>query len=210
MVDLDPVLHSRAPDLRRGLTVVARPLAVVRRRVAEFLREVGRLEPDQYYYAVSELHVTVLSLFTATVEHEPFFAQKERYKSAVAAALKSFAPICIVFEGVTASPGTVMIQGFLENESLNELRDRLRCQLRACGLGQGLDERYRLRTAHTTVARFRSPLSNSGRFGTALEATRRRAFGETTVRGLSLVEHDWYMSHRATKIVKRYRLTPDE
>jgi hypothetical protein len=79
--------------------------------------------------------VTVLSLFTATVDFGPFFAQKEQYIAAVDAALNSrnTAPTRILFEGVTASPGTVMIQGFFETKALNELRNRLRRECNASG-----------------------------------------------------------------------------
>lgn len=203
-IDVDPVLQVQVPDRRRGLTVIARPTPTVIRSVAEFLRELRRLEPDQYYYTASEFHLTILSLFIATVEFEKFFAQMARYTAAVDAALKRIAPIRIVFEGITASPGTVMIQGFFENERLPELRDRLRRQLRLRGLDQGVDERYKLQTAHMTVARFRAPLRHAERFATALAQARRRPFGESTVRSFALVENDWYMSRRTTVSLKRY------
>jgi 2'-5' RNA ligase len=171
-----------------------------------FLRELRQLEPDQYYYTASEFHITVLSLFTATVNHGPFFAQRECYISAVDSALGTVAPIRIQFEGVTASPGTVMIQGFFDNDALNDLRDALRCQLRVRSLSEGVDRRYRLESAHMTVARFRAPLVDGTRFATVLEQARGRSFGSTTVKNLSLVENDWYMSRGVTETVKRYRL----
>jgi 2'-5' RNA ligase len=203
-IDLDPALEARTPDRRRGWTVIARPCAAVKESVASFLRELHGLEPDQYYYAASEFHVTVLSLFTATVYFDPFVAQKERYIEAVDAALRSATPIRIVFDGITASPGTVMIQGFFESNELRELREGLRRQLRLRGLEKGVDERYRLETAHMTIARFRAPLRHAERFAKALEQARRRPFGVTTARSLSLVENDWYMSRRATVVLKRY------
>ncbi len=67
-IDLDPVLQAREPDQRRGLTVIAQPSPAVQQAVASFLRALRRLEPDQYYYTPSEFHLTVLSLFTATIE----------------------------------------------------------------------------------------------------------------------------------------------
>jgi len=209
-IERDPVLQGGLPDQRRGLTVIARPSPAVRRCVADFLRELRRLEPDQYYYTPSEFHVTVLSLFTATVDPNPWSAQGSHFIAAVDAALKRIAPIRIYFEGVTASPGAVMIQGFPENKSLNDLRDLLRNQLKIHGLGAGVDQRYRLRTAHMTVVRFRSPLSDSRRLAARLENARHMPFGTATVRSLSLVENDWYMSHRATRILKNYRLAPAE
>jgi hypothetical protein len=117
----DPVLAPGMPDRRRGLTVIARPSSGVRQRVAAFLRQLRHLEPDQYYYAPSEFHLTVLSLFTATANYRQFLAQAGFYVSAVDAALRKVAPIRIEFSGVTASSGAIMIQGFFENEALNEV-----------------------------------------------------------------------------------------
>jgi 2'-5' RNA ligase len=205
-VESDPVLEARVQDRRRGLTVIARPTPAVRQRAAMFLGQLRQIEPAQYYYTSSEFHLTVLSLFTATAKHEPFFAKTEQYVSAVDSVLRKVAPFRIEFEGVTASPGTVMIQGFFETDALNDLRDALRSQLKLRGLADGVDRRYRLESAHVTVARFRAPLRESERFAAVLEQVRQRSFGATTVRNLSLVKNDWYMSHRVTETLKRYRL----
>jgi len=175
--------------------------------VTEFLRELRKLEPEQHYYTASEFHVTILTLFTATVNPGTFLAKKRNYLYVVDAALRKVRPIRIEFEGVTASPGALMIQGFFEDEALNDLRDSLRNQLRMRGLGEGLDQRYRLKAAHMTVARFRAPLGEGGRFAACLEEARQRPFGATTVKSLSLVKNDWYMSRRVTETLKRYRLT---
>jgi len=204
LVELDPVLQAGKPDQRRGLTIIGRPAAAVARSVSAFLNELKQLEPDQYYYAAPEFHITILSLFTATKHFRRFFDQKDRYINAVARVLKEFKPIHINFEGITASPGTVMIQGFVEAGRLNELRNRLRRQLRTHGLAEGLDQRYRLQTAHMTVVRLREPFGNARRFAAALEAARQRPFGKTTLTKLLLVQHDWYMSQRVTKTLKTY------
>jgi len=203
-VELDPVLQARTPDQRRGLTLIARPDAAIRKHVARFLRQLKEVEPEQYYYFVSEFHLTILSMFTATLNPEPFFARIEHYVSAVNLALRKVASIQIEFRGVTASPSTVMIQGFFESDALNDLRDALRDQLRIQNLSDGLDRRYRLETAHMTVARFRAPLRDGEGFARTLEEARQRPFGLMRIRSLSLVRNDWYMSHQALEIVKRY------
>ena len=208
-IDVDPVLAAQAGDARRGLTVVARPSAPVRRDAQAFVRQMWRIAPDQYYYSASDLHVTILSLFTATINHTPFFAERDHYISAVNAALKNAQSLVLKFEGVTVSPGTVMIQGFFENNALNDLRDYLRNELGTWGLGVGVDERYRLETAHMTVARFRAPLRDGYRFAMMLEKNRTRRFGTSIVRNLSLVANDWYLSRHSTEVLERYRLVSD-
>ena len=205
-IEIDPVLAAGTPDPRRGLTLIARPSLKVRRSVVAFLRELRRFEPDQHYYAPSDLHLTILSLFTATVDHKWFFKRKEKYVAAVESVLRRATPIRIEFRGVTASPGAILIQGFPENEMLKNVRDALRRQLRLDGLSEGLDARYRLETAHITVARFRARLRDGECFANALEQSRRLSFGTTTIKSLSLVRTDWYMTRRTLQILKRYRL----
>jgi 2'-5' RNA ligase len=206
-VDLDPVLAARLPDRRRGLALMVRPSRETRRRVMKFLHELRRLEPDQHYYAPSELHLTILSPFTTTLNHRPFFARLKKYISAVDAALRRAGPMRIEFSGVTASPGAVLIQGFFADERLNHLRDDLRRELRARGLTAGLDARYRLETAHMTVMRFRAAPRDPKKFAAALTRARRRSFGSTTIRHPALVKTDWYMSRKTLETVKRYRLS---
>jgi len=164
------------------------------------------LEPDQYYYASSDFHLTVLSLFTATADPEPFVARTGQYVSALDAALRAVPPINIEFAGITASLAAILIQGFPESGALNDLRDKLRQELRLRGVTEGLDGRHRLETAHLTVVRFKSPLRNGEKLAAALEDYRQDPFGTTNIRQLFLVKNDWYMSHRTLQTVKRYRL----
>jgi 2'-5' RNA ligase len=205
-VEMDPILAARVSDRRRGLALMVRPSRDTHRRVMKFLRELRRLEPDQHYYMPSELHLTILSPFTTTLNHRPFFARLKKYVSAVDAALHRARPMRIEFRGITASPGAILIQGFFADSALNDLRDELRRELRARGLTAGLDTRYRLETAHLTVARFRAPLRDPKKFAAALARARKRSFGSTTIRHPSLVKTDWYMSHQTAETVKRYRL----
>ncbi|HXD00503.1 MAG TPA: 2'-5' RNA ligase family protein [Verrucomicrobiae bacterium] len=205
-IESDRVLAGGLIDRRRGLTLIARPSAGVREKVAAFLRELRRLEPDQYYYARADLHLTILSLFNATTAHKRFLAHTEKYLAAVNSALQKAGPMRIEFAGVTASPGAIMIQGFPDTEALNDLRDKLRQQLHIRGLTQGLDVRYRLETAHMTVARFRAPLRDSKHFAAVLACSRRRPFGSMTIKSLSLVTNDWYMTHQTLETLSRYRL----
>jgi len=208
LIEVDQFLATGLPDRRRGMTLIAQPSRQVQARVTSFLRQLQRLEPNQYYYAPSELHVTILSLFTATVEHERFFARTEEYVSAVDEALRKVAPISIELRGVTTSAGAILIQGFPRRDGLDRMRDALRRELRICGLTEGLDARYRLETAHMTVTRFRARLRDSERFAIALERARRRLFGTMNIRSFRLVKNDWYMTQLCLELIKRYRLQP--
>lgn len=205
-VIIDPVLASREPDRRRSLTVLVRPSSAVHNQVAAFLDQLRIIEPEQYHYDPAELHVTVLSLFAGTPDYERLLVRLPDYLEAVSVALAGAPTFEIEFCGVTLSREAVLVQGFPNNLCLEELREKLRQELRARDLTEGLDARYRLVTAHTTALRFRAPLQRSEELAQALEDYRAHDFGRTTATELHLVRNDWYMSRQSVEVHRRLEL----
>ena len=206
-VTIDPLLASREPDRRRCITVLARPSAAIQKSVSGFLNELRAIDPDQYYYDPAELHVTVLSLFTATLEHERYLARYAEYLAAVKSVLTNAPSFLIEFMGVTLTREAIMTQGFPETTALNDLRETLRNELRARHLTEGLDSRYILQTAHMTVVRFRAPLRESAGFAGVLERYRNHTFGQIQVQELNLVRNDWYMARMSVELLERFQLS---
>lgn len=194
-------------DPRRGLTLIARPDAQLAASFSALLDRLTDIEPDQYRHPIADMHVTVLSLFTATVDHEPELARAEAYRAAVAAAVQGTPPFVIDFTGITASRGAVLAQGFPRGDALPELRDRLRMELRARGLDGSLDGRYKLVTAHSTLLRFVRPLTEPARFLHTLTQLRETPLGAMHVNALELVQNDWYMSSATLERHVRHELT---
>lgn len=203
---LDPCLADKANDHRRSATLLIRPSAAVADRVAAALEQLRALEPHQYYYQPHELHVTVLSLWTGTDHPEPYFAQLPVYRAAIASALAAAPAFALHFDGFTASPGAVMVQGFADGPKLNHLRDRLRSAIAAAGLGHTLDQRYRIHAAHMTAARFSHPFQDLPRFNAALHGLRHCDFGSCAATQIHLVENDWYMSADRVRLLHCYPL----
>lgn len=126
----------------------------VAQQFARVLADVASVAPNQYCYRPSEFHITVLSLFTATEDYQPYLTQAAAYVGAVDDALAHTPHFALRFHGITAPPGAVMIQGFPDDHTLEGLRQRVREQLRRAGLGGGLDQRYHITTVHATIMRF--------------------------------------------------------
>jgi 2'-5' RNA ligase len=208
-VDIDPVLASRKPDPRRGFTLLFRPPPSIQLRVTALIDELRQLEPDQHYYHPTELHVTVLAPFSIAENHDFLLGHTEEFLAAASSFAGQLAPFPISFSGITASPGAIMVQGFTHAQNLNAARDTLREELRARGLNRRLDERYRLETAHMTVARFRQPLRDGLTFAQALERMRTRDFGEAVVDSLELVRNDLSMSRETTECLRNFVLKKD-
>jgi 2'-5' RNA ligase len=207
-VATDPLLARKASDGRRGLTVIARPDPAVAARIEEMLHTLAALEPQQYYYPQSDFHLTVLSLFTATEDFAPHLAHMGEYRDAAATVLAATPAFTFDTVGITLAAGAVLAQGFPHGPALETLRDGLRAELRKRGLGHGLDQRYRLVAAHSTLVRFAAPLNAPERFAQALAEFRNAPFGRTEVSALELVFNDWYMSRDTLRTIETFQLLP--
>ena len=203
---LDPFLKNRAGDRRRGVTLIARPDSRVRERVADFLREIAKVAPRQYFYRPGELHLTVLSMIPVSDSWQESMPRLPEYLAVLDTVLRNRSAFSIAFRGVTASPEAVMVQGFPEGETLQQLRDDLRAALPGRDLGDRLDRRYKVTAAHLTVARFSTPMPDWKPLKALLAAHRETDFGESRIRALELIESDWYASADTVRALREYAL----
>ncbi len=206
-VTLDTQLLDQARDRRRGATLLIRPAAAVSLRIAEVLADLKQIEPGQYFYKPAELHVTVLSLFSGTEQPEPYIAQLPLYRRAIDQVLAAAAPFSLRFDGLTASPAAILVQGYPGGSQLHDLREALRAAIHAVGLGHNLDRRYRISAAHMTAVRFCRPLRNPARLTAALQSLRRHDFGHSPVTEIELVYNDWYVSQDRVHPLHTYPLS---
>jgi 2'-5' RNA ligase len=203
---LDPWLSRPGADARRGITLLARPASSVVAPLSTFLGQLRSIEPGQRYQPASDLHHTVLSLFTATAGYAPYVERLPEYREAVAEVAAATPPFAIDVRGVTLTPGAVLAQGFPRDGTLAAVRDKLRAALHARGLGDALDRRYRLVTAHMTLVRFATPLRAPERFVAALAAARQVDFGSTTVERIELVFGDWFQTAENEELIESFDL----
>jgi 2'-5' RNA ligase len=205
-VKVDPNLVGLYADLRRGITLIARPSSACIQQFTRLLAALKEILPGQYFYDPCDLHVTVLTLIDA---HEGFRLDEvpiALYDQVMDDVLSHFAPFDILFRGITATASTIMVQGHLRTNDLNEIRAALRVELDRAGLADSLDRRYRNVTAHSVVARFKKPPRNPRASFEKLRAWRDIDFGLTTVNTLYFVQNDWYMSHAKIRILREYEL----
>jgi len=204
-IDCDARLAA-GRDLRRGLTLIARPSQTLRARFDAVLDRLASAEPQQYRQPADDMHVTILSLFTVTDHPAPHLHRLADYRAAVSAALNGIEAIDIDFVGVSLSRSAVLVRGFPRGSALETLRERLRSELRARDLHDSLDQRYRLITAHATLFRFIAPLQNAPSFAELLATMRDEPLGATRVDDMELVINDWYMSSESVQRVAIFPL----
>ena len=205
-VRLDAFLTNRQSDKRRSVTLVARPDAAVCAQVKQFLDEIAAVALEQYFYQPQEFHMTVLSVIPGSDSWQQSAQRLPDYLAALDTVLGGSRKFSVTFRGVTASPEAVMIQGFPADNALSQLRDDLRAALVERGLGENLDRRYKIATAHLTVMRFCKPMNDWRPLKSLLAANRERDFGTICFRTLQLIEADWYASANSVKVLKEFSL----
>ena len=203
---IDPLLRNKAGDLRRGVTLVARPDAGVRRRVGKFLREAAAICPGQHFYQPAELHLTVMAIISGSEFWRDEIHRLPACRAALEEVLKDCRAFAVSFRGVTVSLDAVMIQGFPTDDGLAQLRDELRKAFRKHGLDDNLDRRYKTATAHLTVMRFSEAEADWKRLHDFLQAHRETDFGETYFQSLQLIWTDWYASASVVRVLQEYPL----
>ncbi|WP_234573260.1 2'-5' RNA ligase family protein [Rhodohalobacter sp. 614A] len=204
--ETDPMIDSSDDD-RYGITLLARPSEQVKQNISEMLNEIKSVAPLQYYYPLSDLHFTVLSVISCYSGFSLTDIQSSRYINLIELVTTSFSPFRIRFQGITASPSCIIVQGFPEDDSLNELRTKLREQFRTSDLQNSIDHRYLLKTAHLTCVRFREVPENPEKVFSSVSQFRNRDFGISKIDRLELVGNDWYQRKEKTTLLDTFHLT---
>lgn len=197
--EIDELINSPSDD-RFGITLLIRPSSEVKNEIQKFLDELKAIDPNQYYYENSDIHITVLSIISCYNGFKLADIDISKYIELIKESLLEVSNLEIEFKGVTASPSCIMIQGFMNTESLNQTRNRLRDKFKKSTLQQSIDQRYAIQTAHTTVVRFKEKLCEKSKFLEMLQKYRTHKFGTFSVKTMELVYNDWYQN---TKFVKK-------
>ncbi|QHL88000.1 mutarotase [Nibribacter ruber] len=204
--EIDPFLADTVPDTRRGITLLTRPNAEVQAQILQLLQSLKAVEPMQYFYPASDLHITLLSIISCSPNFKLGSIPQEDYIQVIREALQDIGPFTVHFKGITASPSCIMVQGFPDGEGLQQLREKLRTAFKNLGLHHTIDQRYTIQTAHSTVLRFQAPLQHPDAFLEQLENFRTIGFGIFTVDQVELVYNDWYQRASNTQALATFRL----
>ncbi len=193
-------------DKRYGITLLVRPPQIIKSKIELFLDDLKEIDPFQYYYPSTDIHITVISIISCYKGFELGQITVSDYARLIRDAIGEFGKFSIKFQGVTASDSSIMIQGFPENATLTDLRNQLRSTFKSSTLEQSIDKRYILQTAHSTVVRFREKFTNREKFINVLERYKNSEFGTFEVNELELVFNDWYQSEKKSKLLEKFQL----
>ncbi|WP_298534365.1 mutarotase [uncultured Algibacter sp.] len=202
---IDDLIDSKN-DQRFGITLIIRPPLEVKNEIQQFLNKLKIIEPNQYYYSNTGIHITVMSIISC---YNCFALEKaniSEYIETINNSITNSSKLEIKFKGITASPSCIMTQGFPLNQALKTIRNNLRKNFKNTTLEQSLDKRYAIQTAHSTVFRFKEKLEKRADLLKALEDYRYYDFGSFKVKSLELVYNDWYQKKEHVKNLFEFHL----
>lgn len=202
---IDHYLDNPA-DNRYGLSLILQVGTEVNQEVQQFLSEVKKVAPDQYYYTPAQTHITVLSIISCSEGFQLDSVKVPDYIQVVLESLEDIKAFVLNYRGITASNSGLLLQGFPETSELDKIRNNLRTIFRASGLKESMDQRYRLSTAHATLMRFKTQLRDPDRFVNILTQNRDRYFGTESISRLHLVYNDWYHRPERTQVLRSFLL----
>jgi hypothetical protein len=200
-LQIDPQLLDIKHDQRLGLGCIIRPVLATFPALPVLLDELAYLVPDQHYYRLEELHISVLTPIPSFVGFDLMAVPLGDYLEMFRTAVATHPPFALTFAGVTASPSAIMLQGFFPPGTLASLRTTLMAALEEAGLAACMDRRYPLRGAHMTLLRFSRPPGDLSSLRRRLTELRETPFGSSWVTEIRLVTADWYMSHTKVRTV---------
>ncbi|MCH4553742.1 2'-5' RNA ligase family protein [Aestuariibaculum lutulentum] len=203
--EIDDLIESKN-DNRFGITLLLRPSEAVKANIQTFLSELKAIEPNQYYYESSDIHITVMSIISCYTGFQLNQINIQDYIEVIKQSLIESPNIEIRFKGLTASPSCIMLQGFMNNEALNSLRDNLRQNFQNSTLEQSIDKRYAIQTAHSTVVRFKNKLEYKDAFLKTIETFKDKDFRTFKVNELELVYNDWYQKEALVEKLFQFEL----
>ena len=124
-VKQDPYLNGKA-DTRRGITLLARIKSPVCESFSGFLAKMQQLEPEQYYYPMSDMHVTVLSVLSCQAGYQVALEDIPHYVELIQNIVNKTPCFNIEFKGITLADSGVIVCGYVADDSLAELRSAIR------------------------------------------------------------------------------------
>ena len=203
--EIDNLIDSQF-DKRFGITLIIRPSNQVKDSIQKFINELKKAEPNQYYYPNSDIHITVMSIISCYEDFNIKNIELSKYIEFIKKSLPLNPNIEINFKGLTASNSCIMLQGFMNNNQLNEIRNNLRVEFNNSKLEQSLDKRYSIQTAHSTIVRFKTPFSQKQNFLKIIDKYVDYEFGTFEVKKIELVYNDWYQRKEFVKKIHEFEI----
>ena len=201
-INTDNFLLSKSEDKRRGISLII-PVPFNKVIYSSFIDAFRNTESDQYYYPLSDLHITIFTFISARDTYINNPKLENEFIKITETALSNVNQLLISFSGITISKEAGFINGY-DNNALILIRDCIRTEMNKKGLN--IDERYKSETAHVTFMRFKNEISNIDNFYNIIIKKKNEIIEEINLKRIELVEHDWYNTESNKRIISTFNI----
>ena len=201
-IETDYFLSSQSEDNRRGISLII-PIPFNSIKYSSLVNAFRDIESDQYYYPLSDLHITIFTFLSARDTYKNNKELEGEFIQITKTALDKLNKISVSFSGITFSKEAGFINGY-DNDALISIRNDIRKEMDKRGLK--IDERYKSETAHVTFMRFRNRISDINRFYNRIIENKDKKIEEINLRKIELVEHDWYNTEINKRVISTFNI----
>lgn len=198
---IDPYLSKK--DNRLGLTILIPLEGECTKQFSKIINKLKEIEPEQYFYPLENLHVTVVSVSEITEDFIPNETIINKYKEILSQTIKEIPEFTIKFKGITASDLVIFIKGF-SDDTIQKLRNNFKEQARNQGLK--IDDRYETKIIHSTIARFKNKLKNPEQLIKKIEELNNIEIANYKVNKIQFLINNWYNKKENNKLLAEYKL----
>jgi hypothetical protein len=201
-IETDCFLSSQTEDNRRGISLVI-PIPFNSIKYSSLINMFRDIESDQYYYPLSDLHITIFTFLSARDTYKCNKELENEFIHITKTVLDNLSKLSISFAGITFSKEAGFINGY-DNDVLISIRDDIRKEMDKQRLR--IDERYKSETAHVTFMRFKNRINDINRFYNKIIEIKDIKVEELELRKIELVEHDWYNTESNKRIISTFNI----
>lgn len=192
---VDLQIKNLTEDTRLGVTLLIHLNDEIKDKIKQMQDEIKEIEPNQYFYPIDDLHITILDIIGAKEGQQFDEIYLKKSHEVIQKIIQEKMQFHITLEGIIASDAGLLIKGFYE-DTLQEIRDEIRDAFLKEQLM--LEERYKTNSAHITFVRFSEELTNRNVLLEYIEKNKGREIGTLEVSKMEFVIHDWYNTKEKT------------
>src|SRR5574344_1083539 len=134
----DKYLKTEVIDNRRGVSLIV-PISIGNCAYTDLINEYYNIEPDQYFYPQTDLHITVFTYLSARDTYKNNEEINRHFKDISECVLRNIRAFTVLLYGITFSKEAGFINGY-DNNILINIRDTIRIEMKKNGLV--INERY--------------------------------------------------------------------
>jgi 2'-5' RNA ligase len=159
-VKVEKALVDKSLDKASGLNIIIKLPEKNGREIEEKVYQpLKKIIPGQYYYPLSDFHITFLDILPHRDDFEIGEEELKRYAGVLDEFFSGIEPFEIEFIGVFGARIGIGVMGFPVENKLNDYRNQLRNKLVDAGLRNEEERKYRLESAHMSCIRFIKPIT---------------------------------------------------